>query len=284
MIQDVDETLRTLIVKRARLDETAVDVSFDQPTGEWAGSLTRPTINCYLYDIRENVELRSRDFRTERDPLTGTARRVFDPMRIDLSYILTAWTRNIRDEHALLSRVLGALAPVRAVLPSEAEPALQNQPYDMPFKVALPSEAIRNLPDLWGVMENQLRPAINTVITLALDLNEVYEAPMIFTARFDVGQYNGRSGQKTLINRNTATKLDNMYHVGGIVYKGDTPVPNAQVEMIDHPFEVLTDATGRYVFPNVGTGKYELRVTPEGGKPQQVSIEVPSERYDVKIK
>lgn len=284
MIQDVDETLRNLIAQRARLDETAVDISFDQPTGEWAGSLTRPTINCYLYDIRENVELRSRDFHVERDPKTGGTRRVFDPMRIDLSYIVTAWTRNIRDEHALLSRVLGGLAPVRAIRPAEAEPALQNQPYDIPIKVALPSEAIRNLPDLWGVMENQLRPAINTVLTVALDLNEVYEAPMVFTARFDVGPYTGRVDQRDLSRARAATKLDNVFHVGGVVYVGDNPVPGALVEMVDHPFESTTDATGRYVFPNLGSGTYALRVTPPGGKPQNASIEVPSSRYDLTIK
>jgi hypothetical protein len=283
MIQDVDDTLKQLLVTRGKMDETAIDISFDQPTGEWAGSLTRPTLNCYLYDIRENVELRSRDFRIERDIQSGQTRRVIDPLRVDLSYIITSWTRNIRDEHTLLSRVLACLAPVRAIRPRDAEEALHNQPYDMPVKVALPSEAIRNLPDLWGVMENQLRPAINFVITIAVDLNEVYIAPMVLTAQFDVGRYGGRGAPRTLRGLPAGGK-ESLYHVGGVVYVGNDPAPGVTVSMVDHPFEVETDPTGRYVFPNVGAGSYALQVTPQGGKSQKATITVPSERYDLKVK
>lgn len=280
MIQDVDDTLKQLLIKRAKFDETQIDVSFDQPTGEWAGSLTRPTINSYLYDIRENVELRSRDFHIEKDMQTGKTRRVMAPLRVDLSYIMTAWTRNIRDEHALLSRLLGALAPVRVIRPQDAEEALHSQPFDMPIKVALPSEAIRNLPDLWGVMENQLRPAINFVITIAIDLNEVYEAPMVLTAKFDVGRY--RPEIRNLQGL-PAGLTESVYHIGGIVYRGDQPLAGAKVEMVDHPFEMTTDATGRYVFPNVGEGEYALRITPEGGKAQKATIRVPSDKYDLTV-
>jgi hypothetical protein len=283
MIQDVDDTLKQILVTRGKMDETAIDISFDQPTGEWGGSLTRPTLNCYLYDVRENVELRSRDFRIERDMQTGQTRRIMDPLRVDLSYIITAWTRNIRDEHALLSRVLAALAPVRAIRPQDAEEALHNQPYDMPCKVALPSEAIRNLPDLWGVMENQLRPGINFVITIAIDLNEVTLAPMVLTAQFDVGRYNGSGSPRTLRQLPNGGK-ESVYHVGGVVYAGRDPLAGATVAMVDHPFTVETDPTGRYVFPSVGAGTYALEITPQGGKPSKASIQVPSERYDLKVK
>jgi hypothetical protein len=289
MIQDVDETIRNLLLKRGKIDDSAVDISFDQPTGEWAGSLTRPTINCYLYDIRENVELRSRDFKIERDINNGMTRRVFDPLRVDLSYIITSWTRNIRDEHALLSRVLTTCAAVRAIRPSDAEiveEALRNQPLDMPVKVALPSEAIRNLPDLWGVMENQLRPAINFVITIAVDLNEVITAPMVLTAQFDFGPYQPNGARSLKSYRQTETaKIDQAFHVGGTVFLGDQPLPDATIRMVDHPFEVLTDSAGRYVFASVPRGDYALTIEhPSAKKPLKAHISVPSEKYDLKVK
>jgi len=283
MIQDVDETLKNLLIARGRMDEAAIDISFDQPTGEWAGSLTRPTINCYLYDIRENVELRSRDFKVSKDYQTGKTQRVFDPLRVDLSYILTVWTRNIRDEHALLSRVLSVLAPIRVIHPKDAEPGLHEQLYDMPVKVALPSEAIRNLPDLWGVMENQLRPALNFVITVALDLKESIEAPMVLTAQIDVGRY-GSDMIRTLRNQ-PPTLVEHVYHVGGVLYRDDKPLPNATLNMVDHPFSVTTDGTGRYAFVNLAAGDYALTIMPEGStKAQKTSIKVPSEQYDLKAK
>lgn len=279
MIQDMDETIRQILVKKGKLNGGDIDISFDQPTGEWAGSLTRPTVNCYLYDIRENVELRSRDWRIERE--NGVARRIMDPLRIDLSYIMTVWTRNIEDEHRLLWRVLHTLASQRVIRAIDAEGGLTRQSYDMPTKVALPSEAIRNLPDLWGVMENQLRPAINFIVTVALDINEVYDTPFVTTTQMGVGFFDN-----PYVRRLTKTDvtIDQVFHIGGSVYRGKTPVPNATVSMIDHPFEVTTDASGRYVFANINPGEYSLRVQADGGKPQTVKISVPSENYDLKLK
>ncbi len=283
MIQDVDETIRQILVKKGKLNGGDIDISFDQPTGEWAGSLTRPTINAYLYDIRENVELRSRDFRVERE--NGIARRILDPVRVDLSYIFTVWTRNIEDEHRLLWRVLHTLSLQRSIKPVDAEGALVRQQYDMPTKVALPSEAIRNLPDLWGVMENQLRPAINFQITVALDIGEVLEAPLVRTTRLDVGPYS-IDVPRTLRrgdNGAFAEMVDSIYHIGGRLYQGKTPVSNAHISIDDHPFEVVSDPSGRYVFVNVPPGEYTLRVETAGGKAHTLPITVPSDSYDIKL-
>ncbi len=283
MIQDMDETIRQILVKKGKLNGGDIDISFDQPTGEWAGSLTRPTINCYLYDIRENVELRSRDWKVERE--NGISRRVMDPLRIDLSYIVTVWTRNIEDEHRLLWRVLHTLAAQKSILAADAEGALLRQPYNMPTKVALPSEAIRNLPDLWGVMENQLRPAINYVITVALDIGEMIEAPIVTTARFDVGPYTTMKrvdGQP--IPARTEAVVDSLFHVGGRLFRGKTPAANASISMVDHPFEVISDADGRYVFASIPPGDYTLRIQTDGQKSQTLKISVPSESYDLKLK
>ena len=37
MISDVDESLRRLLTERGNLNSGEVDISFDQPTREWAG-------------------------------------------------------------------------------------------------------------------------------------------------------------------------------------------------------------------------------------------------------
>lgn len=275
MIQDLDETIRQILVKRGKLSASDVDIAFDQPTGEWATGLTRPTINCYLYDIRENLELRSRDFKVERQ--NGTARRVFDPMRIDLSYIITVWTRNIEDEHQLLWRVLQTLAGLRSIPVDQTEGALQRQPYPLPTKAALPSEAIRNLPDLWGVMENQLRPAINYVITLALDLNEVVESPVVTTAGMKVGQ------SQYPMRMEMQVYDPEGFHVGGRLYSGKAPISGARVIVPGRP-PIFSDASGRFVLANLRRGEYEVIVEIEGRKPLTRKITVPAENYDLKLK
>ena len=53
MIHDVDATLRA-IIERDVLNGPGVELSFDAPTKEWAAKLSLPTINVFLYDIRED--------------------------------------------------------------------------------------------------------------------------------------------------------------------------------------------------------------------------------------
>src|ERR1700737_4816610 len=79
MIQDVDESLRAL-VKRDALNGSKADIAFDAPNKEWSSRRNTPTVDLYLYDIREDLEQRevmwedirgdSRDARlvTERRP------------------------------------------------------------------------------------------------------------------------------------------------------------------------------------------------------------------------
>jgi len=58
MIDDLDDALRDLLVRELPIRDNEVDVSFDQPRREWSARLSRPSLNLYLYDIRENLRLR----------------------------------------------------------------------------------------------------------------------------------------------------------------------------------------------------------------------------------
>ena len=108
MIQDVDESLRAL-VKRDALNGSKADVAFDAPTKEWSSRRNTPTVDLYLYDIREDLERREvmwEDIRGDaRDPRLITERRP-PARRFKLSYLVTAWTQRPEDEHRLLSALL----------------------------------------------------------------------------------------------------------------------------------------------------------------------------------
>ncbi len=286
MLQDLDETIRQILIKKGKLNGGDIDISFEQPTGEWAGGLTRPTINGYLYDIRENMELRSRQYRVEQEA-NNRARRILEPIRVDLSYIFTVWTRNIEDEHRLLWRVLQTLAFQGTIPQKETVGDLVNQPYPLRTKVALPSEAIHNLPDLWGVMENQLRPAINYVITASLDMDTEFESPLVLTAQFKLGEYDGRNRTLTGANGESIKVLvDHMYHVGGHVVQNGEPVVGAEITVQDHGYHVLTDPFGQYVFANIPPGDYTFQVEAEGQPIQRYPIRVPADKvngYDLNL-
>ncbi|MCB0005881.1 MAG: DUF4255 domain-containing protein, partial [Anaerolineales bacterium] len=66
MITDLDETIRNILRAELPIKNGEIDVKFDQPKREWSARLNKPTINLYLYDVRENNVLRTHQW--ERMP------------------------------------------------------------------------------------------------------------------------------------------------------------------------------------------------------------------------
>src|SRR5438046_3515062 len=53
-IADLDEALRTLLKRELeRHGFEGVEIAFDAPSKEWSGKLTGPTVDLFLYDLRE---------------------------------------------------------------------------------------------------------------------------------------------------------------------------------------------------------------------------------------
>ena len=59
VIHEVDEALRRLVRDEA-LRGSDLDVAFDAPTKDWAARRNAPTVNLYLYDLREDLRRRQR--------------------------------------------------------------------------------------------------------------------------------------------------------------------------------------------------------------------------------
>src|SRR5262245_64092719 len=107
-IADLDEALRALL--RRELDRRGfegVEIAFEAPSREWSAKLTSPTVDLFLYDLREATELTDISS-TER---RGNGRSVVTPppLRLKLTFAVTAWTKAVEDEHRLLSQVLAIL-------------------------------------------------------------------------------------------------------------------------------------------------------------------------------
>ncbi len=72
MFNEVDEALRALVRAEA-VNSSDIDVVFDAPTKEWSSRRNAPTVNLYLYDIREDLRRRERGLMTRASSsCTGT--------------------------------------------------------------------------------------------------------------------------------------------------------------------------------------------------------------------
>lgn len=176
MIQDIDATVKELLVQKVPLDTAVVDIRFETPTKDWVTGIQRPTINLFLYDVRENLELRSNERQLERRGALGSEQRA--PVRLDLTYLITAWTADVADEHQLLGNLLTALLRY-PLLPAEVlKGAVQNQPLPLRAWIAQP-ERTPNAWDFWGSLDGRIKAGLSYVVTAAWQPYPAEEQPLV---------------------------------------------------------------------------------------------------------
>jgi hypothetical protein len=165
MIQDVDSTLQALLVQKVPIDLTAIDIKFDIPTKEWSATVTRPTINLFLYDVRENHQLRNNQRTVTGSGLSGTLSTA--PVRVDLYYMITAWTTDVSDEHQLLGKLLTTLLSFPVLPPEVLQGSMATQPFDLRAWIAQ-TDRMPNPWDFWGNVEHRMKAGLNFVLTAAV--------------------------------------------------------------------------------------------------------------------
>lgn len=282
MIDDLDEALRQLLVRELPVKKNEVEISFDQPKREWSARLSRPTLNLFLYDMRENAKLRGTQpvWENARDPKTGAVTQKRRPMRVDLRYLVSAWTNEAEDEHRLLTRAL--LAFMRyAQLPNEVLPeALRSQPVPIPVQVAQ-AENLPNTSDVWSALENTLRAAIVLQVTLALDpYTPVLAGPPIRTRELRFGQAAAPEVEQVLAE---PTDADVFWTVGGTVRaKKGTPA-NIQLRLLERDEAVAVSPDGRFAIGRLAQGHYTLRLSADQYPAREHKIKVPAPDYDLML-
>ncbi len=185
MLPDLNKTIEKLLIQRGNLTPNQIDISFEQPNGQWSARLSRPTISCWCFDLRENLKLRNTSLNTTRNGDQGM--RALPARRMDLTYLITAWAGKIEDEQQLLWRALAALKRVSSLSPNECEGMMRYQTRDVPLLVADTSNTSINLVDLWGVLDNQMRLGFTLIATVELDLELSIEAPLVLEATIRLG-------------------------------------------------------------------------------------------------
>ncbi|MEU3061566.1 DUF4255 domain-containing protein [Streptomyces subrutilus] len=173
MIHEIDEALRRLL-RRGALPEGSGDISLEAPTRDWAARRTTPTLDAYLYDIREDVARRERGAYAERDENGVVLHRRQPPRWFRLSYLLTAWTARPEDEHRMLSGALAALLPYEALPGEDVPESLRAHRAAIALTVGVPPAESRSLADVWSALGGELKPSLDVVITVPFPVTPVY--------------------------------------------------------------------------------------------------------------
>lgn len=291
MIADLDDTLRRLLTAEIPIRNNEIDVKFDQPKREWSARLSKPTINLFLYDVRENVLLKRQQFdMTRHDGRTATQQR--SAYRVDCTYMLTSWAAQAEDEHRLMSRTLQALFQFPTLPASRLRGKLRRQPYPIPLQLAR-HDKLTNPAELWSALDNELRPGVSLIVTLALNPWEEVSGPAVQLLTMRTGFYDFVPDEEGSVRRPLVYEA---HVVGGTIrttaQQDDentaVAVAGARVAFKGTGYIGTTNEEGRFRLGAILPGDYTLVVWPPediGGEPQEQPLTVPAPdgNYDMTL-
>jgi len=294
MIDDLSKTLKQLLSSAAKKDAklfpylAEAKIEFIRPVKDYAPKPPQ-TVCLFLYDIRENRDLRSNEpIRVNR---AGQSTIERPPLRIDCSYLVTAWptegvSANGKDvdqetardlmllEQLLLSEVLQVFARY-PVIPSEllqGKLANPGQEYPPPMITAR-AEGLSNISEFWTAIGSNLRPSLSVKATISL-------------------QTSGPEAEGPPVTERVFQQDDKAFGFdieGKIKDDKGAPVPGARITILELGLSATSEKNGRFRFSRIPIGQYNMRVNSKTGdvvKRKSVEINVPAAAgaYDVEFK
>lgn len=265
-IADLDEGLRTLLRRELkRHGFEAVEIAFDAPSKDWSGKLTGPSVNLFLYDLRQASE-GSTNFPQERR-LNGVTITVAPPFRLELTYAVTAWANAVQDEHRLLSQVLSILFSYQELPPD----VLSESTTDADTRVGRPRE---DKADFWSAVGGQYKPSIDYVVNITVDSGATYtRGPEVRTRSVRLRKSDG-----------PASTIESFHGFGGTVSDADGgPVGNAWVVLPELGRWAATDMDGRFRLDRIAPGQHAVRVRALDGSQAEATVSVPGAGVDIVV-
>jgi hypothetical protein len=191
MINEVDEALRNMF-RNEILSGTDVDVVFDAPTREWASRRNKPTLDLYLYDIREDLRRHETGIIEERDERGRVISRRLPPRFFKLAYLVTAWTQRPEDEHRLLAVTLATAIRYNSMPEEYLTRLLVDNDVNLLMQVAYPPPEDRQVSDVWSSLGGDLKPSIDLQITMPILPDALFDlaAAVMEPLKVDAHGYN----------------------------------------------------------------------------------------------
>lgn len=268
-IADLDEALRLLLERElGRHGFEGVEIAFEAPSRDWSAKLTGPAVDLFLYDLREasgHAELTPIEQRAD-----GRATVSAPPLRLELSYAVTAWTKAVEDEHRLLSQVVAILYSHRRLPPEVLRGALANPRLrEAETSVGRPREGKA---DFWTSVGGQYKASIDFMVVVAIDSGaSAVRGPAVRTQTVRARLAGQRPAAVTELHRFAGTLSD----------PGGEPIAGAVVALPQSGLETTTDAGGRFVIDRVKAGRHALVARTASGQEVVTDVAVAGDRADL---
>lgn len=278
-----DEALKVAPLKAAFQILFDAEVSFSTPEKEYAPQQGDMAINLFLYEVKENRELRDPQPISDRANGQGVRRRPL--LRVDCAYMVTAWSNitnqnNVANAHKLLGQAFNWLSRFPTIperyfpQPNPTlDPGMPHQLFLPPTMVAQ-MDGAKSAGEFWHALGIPPRPYFNLIVTICMDLDLQIEDSIVTTlsSNYQSGQ-EGTSEERLIIGGTVRDKYGNI-------------VPDAWVRLEPLNKTQVTDASGRFIFENVSRrGGLTLRARASGHPEAERPVEIPSVtgEYDLKF-
>jgi hypothetical protein len=197
MIDDLDLTLEELLHRELPPSVAKqISISFNTPDNTFISSgIPLPAINVFLYDIRENQELRNNQWSIDRQ-INATASKKHSPVRIDCSYLITAWPGNVPqpqlDEHRLLGEVIKVLLRHPTIPAEVLHGQLKGQ--ELPLRTtALRPGQMQSIAEFWQAIGGKPKAALNYTVTISVTADEtVTTVPLVQNKQIQLDLIGGK--------------------------------------------------------------------------------------------
>lgn len=250
MFDALDETLRKLLIQEIPVKKNEIEIVFDQPNSEWSARVSKPTLNVYLYEIAENRFLRGSEQLSKRALPDGNVEVRRNPVRIDMNYLVTAWSKNEQDQHHLLGLTLMALLRNPFLPPDLYAEGLMPQSLLAPLSV-VQADDNKNWGEFWNTLGNKYHPGLTLKVTLTIDPYRPVIAPQVSTTEVRIQQSDAA--------RTNSSEAGHYWTVGGEIISGKYD-PSALTLTWEEKNMNLDILEGRFAIRKAPQGDFHLCV------------------------
>ncbi|MEM7124742.1 MAG: DUF4255 domain-containing protein [Chloroflexota bacterium] len=185
MFHDLNNSIEKLVTND--LNRPDVHIRFVTPDkiAKIATSIEKPSVNFFLYDVRENHDLSIDVWRQERLP-NGVVQRHQPPVQIECAYLVSVWVPNddedtgASDEYRLLGEVMKILMRYRILPYAVLQGELKDKTPPVRAQTIQPG-GLQSLSEFWQTIGNKPKASLNYTVRLSVELAEPedLEVPVI---------------------------------------------------------------------------------------------------------